>query len=626
MEKLLQYLQKPPIYPTGMVPQLYAPPSDQKMIHAPSDVQPSNPSGHPHLHAPPMSSGQQPSTVNLSNLYSKHPLYVESLQQPLFSGNGIDQPKNRSDIEAGESLTHSKPIELPMYSKNLMFLEGRHQFGFLTRETVRSSPGDALKRLWKGEDSLIRSMLINSREPQIGKPLLYAATTKDLWDTTQTLYSKRQNASRLYTLRKRVHNCKQGTLDVTTYFNKLSLLWQEMHLCREIVWDTPNDCTQYAKLEEADRVYDFLAGLNPKFDNVCGRILGQRPLPSLMEVCFEVRLEEDRTNAMGVLTTPTIDSAAFSARFSNHDSDKNNGKSIPACKKRSSNEKQNSGRAYISETSPANTSQSTDPTASQTKTPTLGAIAQSGMPQSLALISVDGKNPWILDSGPTDHLTGFSEHLISYALCAGNEKIRIADSSLVPIAGKGQIVSFDGFALQNQPEETEICLPGTLEDKSRWSNRCFTWFGCGGRNQTSQFDLNWANCGGSVKEICTRAGVGKYQQYIHSLEASLQEEMSRHAPLYGAGLEALSMKELETLSRIHEEGLRQIHTLQQRKGSPAGSPLVSPHSLSHSHGLYTSAPPPMAVGMPPSLIPNGSGIHSNGHVNGGAVGPWFNHA
>ncbi|KAA0054884.1 Beta-galactosidase [Cucumis melo var. makuwa] len=242
-----------------------------------------------------------------------------------------------------------------------------------------------------------------------------------------------------------------------------------MDLCRETVWDTPNDSTQYAKLEEADRVYDFLAGLNPKFDNVCGRILGQRPLPSLMEVCFEVRLEEDRTNAMSVLTTPTIDSAAFSARFSNHDSDKNNGKSIPVCehckkqwntkdqcwklhglplggKKRSSNEKQNSGRAYISETTPASTSQSTDPTASQTKTLTLGAIAQSGMPQSLGLISVDGKNPWILDSGATDHLTGSSEHFISYAPCAGNEKIRIADGSLAPIAGKGQIVPFDGMS------------------------------------------------------------------------------------------------------------------------------------------------------------------------------------
>ncbi|XP_059459860.1 uncharacterized protein LOC132189240 [Corylus avellana] len=114
------------------------------------------------------------------------------------------------------------------------------------------------------------------------------------------------------------------------------------------------------------------------------------------------------------------------------------------------------------------------------------------------------------------------------------------------------------------------------------------------------------------------------QQYIHTLEASLQEEMSRHAPLYGAGLEALSMKELDTLSRIHEEGLRQIHSLQQRKGAPAGSPLVSPHNLPHNHGLYPAAPPPMAVGLPPTLIPNGGGIHNNGHVNG-AVGPWFNH-
>uniref|UniRef100_A0A9I9EM90 Retrotransposon Copia-like N-terminal domain-containing protein n=1 Tax=Cucumis melo TaxID=3656 RepID=A0A9I9EM90_CUCME len=144
---------------------------------------------------------------------------------------------------------HSKPIELPMYFKNpitsfpnlpsnyitgslgsftgnfsgeklngqnyfswsqsvKMFLEGRHQFSFLTGETIRPPSGDALERLWKEEDSLIWSILINSTKPQIGKPLLYAAIIKNLWDTTQTLYSKRQNASRLYTLRKQVHNCK----------------------------------------------------------------------------------------------------------------------------------------------------------------------------------------------------------------------------------------------------------------------------------------------------------------------------------------------------------------------------------------------------------------------------------
>ncbi|KAK9079979.1 hypothetical protein SSX86_001654 [Deinandra increscens subsp. villosa] len=85
------------------------------------------------------------------------------------------------------------------------------------------------------------------------------------------------------------------------------------------------------------------------------------------------------------------------------------------------------------------------------------------------------------------------------------------------------------------------------------------------------------------------------EQYIHSLEGSLEEEMSRHAPLYGAGLEALSMKELETISRIHEQGLRQIQALQQR--------TPHAHPVPHAH----------------AILPN---VHANGHV----IGPWFNHS
>ncbi|KAA0064303.1 Retrovirus-related Pol polyprotein from transposon TNT 1-94 [Cucumis melo var. makuwa] len=294
-----------------------------------------------------------------------------------------------------------------------MFLEGRHRFDFLTGGTVRRLPGDALERLWKGEDSLIRSMLINGMEPQIDKPLLSAATAKDLWDTTQTLYSKRQNASRLYTLRK------------------------QMDLCRETVWDTPNDDTQYAKLEEVDRVYDFLARLNPKFDTVCGRILGQRPLPSLMEVCFEVRLEEDRTNAMGVLLPLPLTPLPLAL-----------GPQIMTVTRIMGSQflcvstARNNGTPRISVGNSTVVPQ-------ETKTPTLGAIAQSGMPQSLGLISVDGKNPWILDSRAIDHLKGSSKHFISYAPCAGNEKIRIADSSLALITSKGQIVPSDDFTLQS---------------------------------------------------------------------------------------------------------------------------------------------------------------------------------
>ncbi|KAA0031718.1 Beta-galactosidase [Cucumis melo var. makuwa] len=86
----------------------------------------------------------------------------------------------------------------------------------------------------------------------------------------------------------------------------------------------------------------------------------------------------------------------------------------PRGNKRSSNEQQNSGRTDVRET--ASTSQPISPTASQSSSPTLSAIAESSMSQSLGLISVDGTNPWILDSGATDR--GFLGALcLLYPLC-----------------------------------------------------------------------------------------------------------------------------------------------------------------------------------------------------------------
>ncbi|XP_062222774.1 uncharacterized protein LOC133921772 [Phragmites australis] len=115
------------------------------------------------------------------------------------------------------------------------------------------------------------------------------------------------------------------------------------------------------------------------------------------------------------------------------------------------------------------------------------------------------------------------------------------------------------------------------------------------------------------------------QQYIRTLEASLQDEMARHAPLYGVGVEALSLNELDALANIHEQSLRQIHAIQQRKGC---SHLLGGPSLAHIPGLFSSSPS-MAVSLPSSLIPtspiapNGAGIHGNGHTNS-VTGPWFN--
>ncbi len=57
--------------------------------------------------------------------------------------------------------------------------------------------------------------------------------------------------------------------------------------------------------------------------------------------------------------------------------------------------------------------------------------------------------------------------------------------------------------------------------------------------------------------VCVPNYVSYWFVFIFT-HASIQEEMARHAPLYGAGLDQLSSQELDTLLRIHDEGLRQV--------------------------------------------------------------------
>ncbi|KAA0041977.1 uncharacterized protein E5676_scaffold306G002040 [Cucumis melo var. makuwa] len=130
-----------------------------------------------------------------------------------------------------------------------------------------------------------------------------------------------------------------------------------MDLFRELVWSSPSDGLQYSRIEEIDKIYDFFVGVNPKFDVVRECIKARGQFPPRWKFVLK------SANATNISTTPTIDSAAFSARSFTNGSDKHNGKTN-SCKKRSPNDKQNTGRAYVSES--AEPSQPLDPHENQT--------------------------------------------------------------------------------------------------------------------------------------------------------------------------------------------------------------------------------------------------------------------
>lgn len=59
-------------------------------------------------------------------------------------------------------------------------------------------------------------------------------------------------------------------------------LWQELDLSFEEEWACNGDSGRYKmKLKlESEKVFKFLIGLNPKLDEVGGRVLDRGPVPS----------------------------------------------------------------------------------------------------------------------------------------------------------------------------------------------------------------------------------------------------------------------------------------------------------------------------------------------------------
>ena len=118
--------------------------------------------------------------------------------------------------------------------------------------------------------------------PEISDTCMFLATTKDIWDAIQQTYSKARDAAPVYEVKVKMIAAKQGSKTVTEYANQLKALWQELDYYRVIKTKCPKDAAVLKDFIGQDRVYDFLVGLNPKFDQVRIQILSKQGFRALM--------------------------------------------------------------------------------------------------------------------------------------------------------------------------------------------------------------------------------------------------------------------------------------------------------------------------------------------------------
>ena len=76
----------------------------------------------------------------------------------------------------------------------------------------------------------------------------------------------------------------QGTFDVSTYYTRLKIRWDELKEFCPISTCTCGAMQVWLDFQEQESVMQFLMGLNDSYSSIRGQTLLQEPLPTLSKV------------------------------------------------------------------------------------------------------------------------------------------------------------------------------------------------------------------------------------------------------------------------------------------------------------------------------------------------------
>jgi len=210
--------------------------------------------------------------------------------------NHDQNTSHHSQIITGHKLTGKNFLQ---WSKSVMiFVSGKGKDDYLTGVITKPATSDAEYRKWKIENNIVMSWLLNSMDNDVSENFLLYDTAKEIWDAARETFSTTNNTAELFAVEGFLHDLRQGEDSVTQYYTKLSRLWQQVDLFENDVYENPRDEATHKKNIEKKRIFKFLLGLNRNLDEVRGRLMAIKPLPTLREAVSEVVREESRRKVM----------------------------------------------------------------------------------------------------------------------------------------------------------------------------------------------------------------------------------------------------------------------------------------------------------------------------------------
>ena len=109
----------------------------------------------------------------------------------------------------------------------VMALTAKNKISFIDGSIPCPESDDFLFGTWIRCNNMVISWILNSVHKDIADSLLYFDTAVGIWNDLRDRF-RQSNGPRIFQIKKHLIALSQGSLDVSTYYTRLKILWDEL--------------------------------------------------------------------------------------------------------------------------------------------------------------------------------------------------------------------------------------------------------------------------------------------------------------------------------------------------------------------------------------------------------------
>ncbi|KAJ3702442.1 hypothetical protein LUZ61_006147 [Rhynchospora tenuis] len=162
---------------------------------------------------------------------------------------------------------------------------------------------------WKREDIQVMTWLLSTMTPEISQEFLFSESAQAIWENARQRFGQAQNFAHLYNIKQEINQMKKGTKSISELIGSLKTKWDIINMLNPIT----TDLRTLQERAEREKIFQFLAALDPSYDSIRSQILLSPDLTSFNQIAAMIEQEESRRIAMNPLL-PSGENQAYTTR------------------------------------------------------------------------------------------------------------------------------------------------------------------------------------------------------------------------------------------------------------------------------------------------------------------------